>query len=168
MAAPPPQHSELGELARCLRQERLYVSLAVLVNLPCVQQRKHYWRRAIKIFPQVSYEKKQLQQLNEQLATAGRRLAQSAWTTFQQRENLEVKTFQIALLDSIQLARQGFGDVPRRLFASIVLPASQPSSTSSLHRRLQAPLASDGLLQRVSCCSQVQKNTDHHDRLRKN
>ena len=55
----------------------------------------------------MSYEKKQLQQLNEQLATAGRRLAQSAWTTFQQRENLEVKTFQIAPLDSIQLVRKG-------------------------------------------------------------
>ena len=39
---------------------------------------------------QVSYEKKQLQQLNESLAGAGRRLAQSAWTTSQQRDNLEV------------------------------------------------------------------------------
>jgi len=53
--------SDLWELARCLRQERLYVS----------------------------YEKKQLQQLNESLAGAGRRLAQAAWTTSMQRDNLE-------------------------------------------------------------------------------
>jgi len=53
--------SELYELARCLRQERLYVS----------------------------YEKKQLQQLNESLAGAGRRLGQAAWTTSMQRDNLE-------------------------------------------------------------------------------
>jgi len=53
--------SDLCELARCLRQERLYVS----------------------------YEKKQLQQLNESLAGAGRRLAQAAWTTSMQRDNLE-------------------------------------------------------------------------------
>ena len=37
----------------------------------------------------MSYEKKQLQQLNESLGSAGRRLAQSAWVTFQQRDNLE-------------------------------------------------------------------------------
>ena len=53
--------SELCELAKCLRQERLYVSC----------------------------EKKQLQQLNESLAGAGRRLAQAAWTTSMQRDNLE-------------------------------------------------------------------------------
>jgi len=53
--------SDLCDLARCLRQERLYVS----------------------------YEKKQLQQLNESLAGAGRRLAQAAWTTSMQRDNLE-------------------------------------------------------------------------------
>ena len=92
MAAPPPHHSELGELARCLRQERLYVSVALLLaNEP--QFFLQFSISYCQIFQtpfQVSYEKKQLQQLNEQLATAGRRLAQSAWTTFQQRENLEV------------------------------------------------------------------------------
>ena len=39
MAAPPPHHSELGELARCLRQERLYVSvfsvICLVANKPC-------------------------------------------------------------------------------------------------------------------------------------
>ena len=51
----------LEELARCLRQERLYVS----------------------------YERKQLQQLNETVSASGRRLAQTSWTTSMQRDNLE-------------------------------------------------------------------------------
>ena len=88
MAAPPPHHSELGELARCLRQERLYVSR--LSTLYITYNSSESFCHVFLTLFQVSYEKKQLQQLNEQLATAGRRLAQSAWTTFQQRENLEV------------------------------------------------------------------------------
>ena len=51
----------LAELAGCLRQERLYVS----------------------------YERKQLVQLNETVAASGRRLAQTSWTTSMQRDNLE-------------------------------------------------------------------------------
>ena len=53
--------SDLEDLARCLRQERLYVS----------------------------YERKQLQQLNENVAASGRRLAQTSWSTSMQRDNLE-------------------------------------------------------------------------------
>ena len=66
---PPGKHSsssgssktELEDLARCLRQERLYVS----------------------------YERKQLQSLNESVSASGRRLAQTSWTTSMQRDNLE-------------------------------------------------------------------------------
>ena len=57
----PAEGSELAELARCLRQERLHVT----------------------------WERKQLQTLNESVAGAGRRLAQAAWTASQQRHNLE-------------------------------------------------------------------------------
>ena len=52
---------ELADLAVCLRKEKEFVS----------------------------YERKQLQQLNESLSTAGRRLAQTSWTTSMQRDNLE-------------------------------------------------------------------------------
>ena len=52
---PPGKQSKsdagLADLARCLRQERLYVT----------------------------YERKQLQQLNEAVAASGRRLAQTSW-----------------------------------------------------------------------------------------
>ena len=62
---PPGKQSKsdagLADLARCLRQERLYVT----------------------------YERKQLQQLNEAVAASGRRLAQTSWTTSMQRDNLE-------------------------------------------------------------------------------
>ena len=51
---------ELLEIARSLRQERLYVN----------------------------YEKKQLQQINETVAAASRQLAHSAWVAQQQRHNL--------------------------------------------------------------------------------
>ena len=51
----------LAELAVCLRKEKEFVS----------------------------YERKQLQQLNESLSSAGRRLAQTSWTTSMQRDNLE-------------------------------------------------------------------------------
>jgi len=53
--------ADLLELARSLRQELLYVS----------------------------YEKKQLQNINEAVASASRQLAHSAWIAHQQRENLE-------------------------------------------------------------------------------
>jgi len=55
------KQGSLVELAQCLRQEKLYVSA----------------------------EKKQLQQLNEAVSTAGRGLAQTCWVASQQRDNLE-------------------------------------------------------------------------------
>ena len=143
----------------------------------CLQQQSkgiaRYLKSCCRTFLQVSYEKKQLQQLNEQLATAGRRLAQSAWTTFQQRENLEVTLnlyLRIALFisqrtefcfDSLVLLSllsflcAGFGYVQRRFLAPAMLPASKSAATSAFHRRLQVALPPDGLLQRVPCSPQV-------------
>ena len=106
---------------------------------------------------QVSYEKKQLQQLNESLAGAGRRLAQSAWTTSQQRDNLEVGLSathshalsrcvpsSMFLLNIFLLLPAGPGDVPGGQLAPALLPAGQPPAPGPVHRRLQAPLPPNG------------------------
>ena len=61
MPATKSTKSDLAELAVCLRKEKEFVS----------------------------YERKQLQQLNESVSSAGRRLAQTCWTTSMQRDNLE-------------------------------------------------------------------------------